>query len=445
MSSIHPQHVEGRFRHLKNATSVVLQCLLFITPWLLWNGRPLVLIDLQGRRLHLLGATFWPQETHLLLLLVLAAGLTLFLVSATLGRIWCGFACPQTLLSHAFILVERLIEGDAAKRRRLASRPWSERWPKRLATRTIWFVMSVYLGITFAGYFAPIREVVRDLAEGHPNSFSGALIVFFTAVSMAFFGVIRGRFCTSICPYARFQSALTTAQTRMVNYDVERGEPRGKVNDPKAADCVDCKACVRVCPMGIDIRDGFQFACINCASCIDACDDMMESVGRPKGLVRFTSMEELQARERKTLRSWLQGLGLRPVIYTVLLTIVGGLLVGLTAARAPFDFEVVRDSTGTAVTRTFDGRTTNRYLIRVVNRGAAPQTVTVSLDEGPDGAELILTENPYELAPESVTSLNALVICPSRDGARVVPVTLKLTSPDATATRTTTFAFGGHR
>lgn len=444
MPSLHPQHVEGRFRRLKNISSVVLQSLLFVTPWLLWNGRPLVLIDLQGRRLHLLGATFWPQETHLLMLLALAAGLTLFLVSATLGRIWCGFACPQTLFSHTFIMIERLIEGDAAKRRRLESQPWNQRLPKRLATRTVWLVMSVYLGITFAGYFAPIREVVVELFQGQLSSFSAALILFFTVVSMAFFGVIRGRFCTSICPYARFQSALTTAQTRMVSYDVERGEPRGKLTDPNAADCVDCKACVRVCPMGIDIRQGFQFDCINCASCIDACDDMMESVGRPKGLVRFTSMEELQTRNPKTLKQWLRGLGGRPVLYLGLLLAVAGLLVGLATGRAPFDFEVVRDSAGTAVNRTFDGRTTNRYMLRVINRSTTPQLVTVILAEGPDGAELVLTENPYELPAESITTLNALLICPSRESARVVPVTFEVSSTAATATRTTTFAFGGH-
>jgi cytochrome c oxidase accessory protein FixG len=418
---------------------------LFVTPWLLWNGRPAVLIDLQGRRLHLLGATFWPQETHLLLLLLLSAGLTLFLVSATLGRLWCGFACPQTLLSHAFILVERLIQGDAAKRRRLNSAPWSEKLPKKLATWTIWLVMSVYLGITFAGYFAPIRDVVRGLSEGHPASFTSGLIVFFTAVAMMFFGHIRGRFCVTICPYARFQSALTTAQTRMVNYDAQRGEPRGKLTNPDAADCTDCKACVRVCPMGIDIRKGFQFACINCASCIDACDDMMESVGRPKGLISFTSLEELQAREQRTILGWLRGLGPRPLLYTGLLAVVGSLLVFFTLTRSPFDFKVIRDSAGTAVTQTFDGRTSNRYILRLVNKVGQPQKVTVSLLQAPDGAELVLTENPCTLPPESVTTLNALVICPTRQGAPVVPMIIEVTSPDGSAKRTSTFAYGGHR
>lgn len=450
MSKIHPQHIDGRFRRLKNITSLVLQVLLFLTPWLSWQGRPLVLLDLQGRRLHLLGATFWPQETHLLLLLLLAGALTMFFVSSTMGRLWCGFACPQTIFSHSFILVERLIEGDAHKRRRLDTKPWSEKGPKKFAKFTIWLVMSVYLGITFAGYFAPIRQVVAEMMHGQLSSFSGGLILFFTAVSLLFFGRIRGRFCTTICPYARFQSALTTDQTRMVNYDLGRGEPRGKVKDPEAADCVDCKACVRACPMGIDIRQGFQFECINCASCIDACDDMMDSVGRPRGLIRFTSLEEIQKpnpeKTDKSLRRWVHDLGPRPWLYLSLLMAVGGLLVYFTQTRAPFDAQVVRDSTGTAVTQSFDGRTTNRYLIRVVNRGHQEQSVQVALQGAPDGAELVLPENPALLPPESVTTLQALVLCPARErGTPVVPLTFTLTGPNATVQRTTTFAYGGHR
>lgn len=445
MSSLHPQHVEGRFRHRKNAVSLALQMVLFVTPWLLWHGRPLLLIDLQGRRLHLLGATFWPQETHLLLLLVLGAALGLFLVSATLGRLWCGFACPQTVLSHAFILVERLVIGDAARRRRLESRPWSEKLSRKLVIWTIWLLMSVYLGITFAGYFAPIRQVIGALFQGRSDAFSLGLIAFFTVVAMAFFGYIRGRFCTTICPYARFQSALTTAQTRMVNYDVERGEPRGKLNQSGAADCVDCKACVRVCPMGIDIREGFQFACINCASCIDACDDMMEKVGRPAGLVRFTSMEELQAREQRTLRSWVAGLGVRPWLYAGALLLVGGLLTGLTLSRSPFEFEVVRESAGEAATRTYDGRTANRYTLRLVNRTARPVQVSTALKLAPEGAELLMTENPRLLPPESVTSLDALLISPTSPGVPVVPVVFLVEGADHQETRRTTFSYTGHR
>lgn len=443
MADIYPQHVDGRFRKTKNGVSVVLQTLLFVTPWLTWQGRPLMMIDLQGRKLHLFGQTFWPQETHLLLLLVLIAGLTLFFVSSTMGRIWCGFACPQTIFSHAFVLVERIVEGGAAKRRRLNQQPWKKKLPTKLVTWTIWGVMSVYLGITFAGYFAPIREVLLELLHGRATPFTAALIGFFTLVSMSMFGVIRGRFCTTICPYARFQSALTTAQTRMVAYDAERGEPRGKVKDPNAADCTDCKACVRVCPMGIDIREGFQFACINCASCIDACDDMMASVGRAPGLVSFTSMEELQAREKLTVRRWLARLGPRPVIYAAMLLAAITLLGTLAASRAPFDFQVVRDSSGTTVTQTEDGRVVNRYRLRLVSRSSEPQSVNISLSQAPEGAELVTTENPCLLEPEAVTTLQLLVICSPRKGAPVAPIEFEVKSRDVTALRPSNFSFAG--
>lgn len=444
MADIYPQHVDGRFRKTKNVVSVVLQTLLFLTPWLTWQGRPLMMIDLQGRKLHLFGQTFWPQETHLLLLLVLMAGLTLFFVSSTMGRIWCGFACPQTLFSHTFILVERVVEGSAAKRRRLNQQPWRKKLPLKLVTWTIWGVMSVYLGITFAGYFAPIREVLVELSHGQATPFTATLIGFFTVVSVSLFGIIRGRFCTTICPYARFQSALTTAQTRMVAYDTERGEPRGKVKDPNAADCTDCKACVRVCPMGIDIREGFQFACINCASCIDACDDMMASVGRAPGLVSFTSMDELQAREKLTIRRWFSRLGPRPVIYAAMLLATVMLLGVMTASRSPFDFEVVRDSSGTTVTQTEDGRIVNRYRLRLVSRSSESQTVSIVLSKAPEGAELVATENPCRLDPESVNTLQILVICPPRKGAPVAPLVFEVKSAKTTQSRPSNFSFAGH-
>ncbi len=408
---IYPAHIEGRFRTRKNLISVVLQFILFATPWLSWNGRPVVMVDLAGRKLHLMGATFWPQETHFMLLGLLAAGLTLFLVSSVLGRVWCGFACPHTLLTHSFIMVERLIEGPAYQRKRRDAKGWREKGPRKLLTWSVWLVMSLYLGLTFSGYFQPIREVVVELAQGRATPFAVQLILFFTAVSLSFFGVIRSHFCTTICPYARFQSALTNQDTIMVNYDHKRGEPRGRVKDPKAADCVDCSACVRVCPMGIDIRDGFQFACINCAACIDACDEVMDRVDRPAGLIRFASLAEVE--ESRGTPSWRERLGaygVRPLIYLTLLFGLGALTTVLVWQRPPFDFQVVREVSQGGMGQAFDGRSINRYDLRIVNRTAEARTVGISAEAEGVTIEVVTAHNPVLLEPESVHTVPVMVV-----------------------------------
>lgn len=444
MSKIYPKHIEGRFRKAKNAISVSLQALLFITPWITLRGRPIVNIDLAGSRLHLLGHTYWPQETHFLLILTLASGVLLFLTSAVLGRIWCGFACPHTLFSHAFIWVERFFEGDRYKRIRLDLKPWPEKLPTKLKKWSVWLVMSVYLGLTFAGYFAPIREVVTDLINGELTPFFWGLILFFTVISMLMFGVIRSRFCTTICPYARFQSAMTTENTRMVNYDHLRGEPRGKKKDPNAADCVDCNSCVTVCPMGIDIRDGFQFACINCASCIDACDKTMDSVGRDRGLIRFASLAEIdeEANKQVSMQEWLRSLGLRPLIYLVILGILSSLFVYLTATRPPFAFQAHRDGSNQGVSQSFDGRLTNRYSLRITNRDRESLTIDIAVLGGPDDLELVTATNPITIGPEEIKTVDIMLLANPDKTAKSVPIEFILTSGKTRLVHRSTFISG---
>lgn len=403
LSKAYPKHVTGRFRSTKNVVSVILQLLLFVTPWINWGGRQMILMDVPGRKLHLFGWTFWPQETHFLFLILVMAGLTLFCVTSLLGRMWCGYACPQTVLSHAFILVERIIEGDRHKRQRLDKNEWNgDKISKKIAKWSIWLGMSIYLGLTFAGYYTPMRALALDFVSGHAQSGTILVIGFFTAFSMLFFGFFRGRFCATMCPYARFQGAMFDRDTVMVNYDQVRGEPRGKAKDPNAGSCVDCSACVQVCPQGIDIRNGVQFECINCAACVDACDAVMEKLDRPKGLVRYASEAELEGEKTHWLRA-------RPILYVTAILAVFAVFVSLLSTRIPLEMDAVRDAKDGVFTQTADHRVSNRYDVRLINKEAPKMQVVLSL-EGLEGAELVAPVNPVTIDAETSKTMQVFVL-----------------------------------
>lgn len=413
MGKVHPRHMPGRFRGFRNVLSVILQLLLFVTPWINWNGRQMLLLDVPGRKLHLLGWTFWPQETYFLLLLLIAAALTLFFVTSLLGRMWCGYACPQTLLSQAFIMVERFFEGDREQRLRLAKAPWDvQKTARTLGKYFVWLGMSVFLGLTFAGYFYPIRQMFSDILTGRAPLSTFGVVAFFTVVSFADFGFLRGGFCRTMCPYARFQGSMFDQDSLIVGYDAARGEPRGKVKDPKAGDCVDCNLCVQVCPMGIDIRKGLQFECIACAACADACDSIMAKVGRPEGLVRYASENELEGKPTRIVRP-------RPVVYFLLLTVVLSLLVGLLTTRSPIEMDVVRQVRhGQVFETTSDGRVSNMYNLKLINKEGRDRSLAIEL-EGFDGAELVAPQNPLTLPPESSQDMKIFLI---HSGEGIPPV-----------------------
>ena len=408
LAKAHPRHQTGQWRSLKNVTSFVLQLLLFVTPWINWGGRQMILLDLPGRKLHLFGWTFWPQETHFMLLMLLMAGLTLFFVTAVLGRIWCGYACPQTIFSHSFVLVERLIEGDRHKRLRLEKAAWdSPKISKRLAKWSIWLGMSAYLGLTFAGYYTPIRALAKDLTTGDAHSSTLLIIGFFTAVSMFFFGFLRGRFCSTMCPYARLQGSMFDRDTVMVNYDYLRGEPRGKAKDKEAGSCVDCSLCVQVCPQNIDIRNGVQFECINCAACVDACDSIMTKVDRPLGLIRYASESEIEGDKTNWWRS-------RPIFYAVAMLGVMVVFAGLLQSRIPLELDAVRDAKNGAFSRTSDGKVSNQYNVRLINKESPASTIELSLD-GFDKAELVVPVNPVDMDAESSQVTKVFVLVDAKD------------------------------
>lgn len=412
LDKAYPKHQTGRFRNVKNLASVLLQVILFVTPWINWGGRQVVLLDVPGRKLHLFGWTFWPQETHFMFLLLVMAGLTLFCVTSLLGRVWCGYACPQTVFSHSFVMIERWIEGDRFRRLKLDRSDWTvDKVSRKLAKWSIWLGMSIYLGITFAGYYTPIRPLFLDFISGRAQTSTLMIIGFFTGVSMLFFGFLRGRFCATMCPYARFQGAMFDRDTVMVNYDEGRGEPRGKANDPEAGGCVDCGLCASVCPQGIDIRNGVQFECINCASCIDACDSVMDKLGRPRGLVRYVSENELEGSRTHWLRT-------RPAMYATAIVSVASIFAILLFGRTPLEMDAVRSSAGGVFARTADNRISNQYDVRLINKESPAKQVRLSL-EGFEGAELVVPVNPMTLEAESTELIQVFVLV---DGERVGPV-----------------------
>lgn len=381
MSRIQARHVDGRFHRLRVAASTVLQGLLFVVPWVQYHGRPLVMLDLPGRKLYLGPLIMFPQETFFLLLLAVLAGLTLFFSTALAGRMWCGYACPQTLFSQSFMMVERWVEGDRARRMRRKGFH-----PRRLVTLFLWTLMGIWLGITVSGYFHPIRDPYWPL------------VALFTFVSLLDFGYLREMVCHNWCPYARFQGAMFDSDSLIIAYDEQRGEPRGKLGKTSGS-CVDCALCVQVCPMGIDIRNGLQMECIACAACIDVCDQVMDKTKQPRGLVRYSSLSG----RRRLLRP-------RILVYALLYLAVLGLFGWMAVNRQLLAMDVVRSSA--LFTATPDGRVANNYNVHLINRQDRPVQVTLSLD-GLSGAELVVPlGNPVEVPAATVLSRQVLVVGP---------------------------------
>ena len=404
---IYPRNSPGRFRRLRNVLSILLQALLFLLPWLQWHSRQAVLADLPGRKLYLFGLVLHPQDNYFLLLITIIAVLLLSGVSTLAGRIWCGFACPQTLFTQAFIAVERFFEGDRAARLRLDKAPWDG---KKLRAKGMkwatWTVMGTWLGITFAGYFLPIRDLMNQLTSAQVDSSTALVVLFFTGFSLFDFGYFREQFCQHVCPYARLQGTMLDSDSIIVGYDSKRGEPRGKLKQEERGSCVDCSMCVQVCPAGIDIREGLQSECIGCTACIDACDDIMDKVKQPRGLIRFTSLNELEGRPTQIVRP-------RMVIYSVALAFLSSLLIFLIVTRSPIglDCERVVKPGGEMASITPDGRVCNIIKAHVVNRLAEPVELKIQLADLPE-AEVLGTKG-LALAPGQVEETQLLVVVPS--------------------------------
>lgn len=369
---IHPADVKGSFTGWRRIVGYALILLFIALPWISINGYPSLFLDVAGRRFHLFGLTLAFQDTWMLFFLVSGLAFSLFYITALWGRVWCGWACPQTVyLEHVYRRIERWIDGDATARRKLDKAPWTPlKVARRVLKHTLFVICSFAITHIFLAYFVSIPGLWDMMTDAPARHWSSFLFVFFaTAVLYVNFAWFREQLCIVICPYGRFQSALIDNHSLNVAYDYQRGDPPGKPSDPQAGDCIDCHRCVQVCPTGIDIRQGLQLECIGCAACIDACDQIMEKVDRPKGLIRYASDEELEGRKTRFVRA-------RTILYTLLLFIGAGIATTAFSRLEPASASVIRMK-GAPYYIT-DDSVRNQFQIRLLNKSEEPMTFRVS-------------------------------------------------------------------
>jgi cytochrome c oxidase accessory protein FixG len=393
---VYPRTVSGLFARWRWACVILTQLVFYGLPWLQWGERQAVLFDVAARRFYLFGLVLYPQDFIYLTGLLVASALALFLFTAVAGRLWCGFACPQTVYTELFLWIERHVEGERHERMKLDAAPASlEKFVKKSSKHLLWGTLAMWTGFSFVGYFTPIQELGLEFLQTRMGSWEVFWVFFYALATYGNAGFLREQVCKYMCPYARFQSAMFDADTMIVSYDTARGEPRGSRSrkaDPAMlalGSCVDCNLCVQVCPTGIDIRKGLQYECISCAACVDVCDGVMDKMNYARGLIRFTTQNAMAAGlpRARILRRVLRP---RVLAYTALL---GALAFGLAyslAVRAPLKVDVVRDRASLARI-VAGGRLENVYRLQVMNATEQPQRYRIAV-EGLPGLSLASEE-----------------------------------------------------
>ena len=414
---IYAREAKGRFQTLRKIAAWILLGGFYLVAWLPWDDRQAILFDLPARQFHILGLTFWPQDFFFLAWLLVIAALALFFFTALAGRVWCGYACPQTVWTEVFVAMERWVEGGRRDQIRLSKMSWKkpERIRKVLAKQALWIAFALWTGFTFVGYFTPIRELGYNIlitlssSEYLLGPWETFWVLFYALATYGNAGFLREQVCLYMCPYARFQSVMFDSNSLIISYDEERGEPRMKGKErkqvgDKAGDCVDCNMCVQVCPTGIDIRDGLQYECITCAACIDICDDVMERHDKPKGLIRYTTENALNHKPSKIWRP-------RTVIYGILLfclTLGLALSIGL---RSSLDVEVLRDRN--AFFRVVDEQhIANVYTLKILNKTESAQRYQIAVS-GLEGASVEWVHGQQVAAGEMGT-LPIRIVAPTK-------------------------------
>ena len=405
---IRPKPSHGKWYSRRRVVAYVLMAIFFITPFLRVGGKPLFLMDLPRRHFTLFGYTFLPTDTLAFMFFLGTVIISIFLLTALFGRVWCGWACPQTVfLEFLFRPIEQLFEGGYAGSRRMDKEgQWFS--ARRVAKYLTYAALALFVSHTFLAFFVGTDNLYRwvlNPPSQHPTAFF--FVVLATGLLWFNFTWFREQTCLIVCPYGRWQSALVDRQSLMVVYDHRRGEPRElgvKNRDPGSGDCIDCKACFQTCPMGIDIRNGWQMECVHCTQCIDSCDAVMQRIGKPTGLVRYASLDEVSGKPRHLLR-------VRTIFYpTVLAALVTGLIVTL-ALKAPADITILRGLAG-PFTEQPDGRIANQIRVKVSNRTAADQEYRIQVEGLPDGATVIAPENPLAVAAGETRTTSLFVTVP---------------------------------
>jgi len=389
---IYPRSVQGIFAKWRWVMVFLTQLVFYGLPWIEWGQRQAVLFDLGARRFYIFGFVLYPQDFIYLTAILVISAFSLFLFTAIAGRLWCGYACPQTVYSEIFLWVERKVEGDRSARMRLDAANMSlEKFVKKCYKHIVWLGIAMWTGFTFVGYFTPIKLLGMEFFLGNMGSWEIFWVFFYAFATYGNAGFMREQVCKYMCPYARFQSAMFDKDTLIVTYDAERGEPRGarsKKADPAALGlgaCVDCSLCVQVCPTGIDIRKGLQYECIGCGACADVCDTVMDKVGYPRGLVKYSTEHAMQNKwtKEQTLRHVFRP---RVILYIgILLLVIVALLTSL-GLRKPFKVDVVRDRASLARI-VAGGKIENVYRLQIMNAAEKPMNYHLSV-EGLRGLEL---------------------------------------------------------
>lgn len=436
-AKIYARSARGRYARLRVIAMLGLLSFYYLLPWLQWGGQPLVLFDLPARRFHLFGLTLFPQDLFLLAALLVSAALTLFFFTTLGGRLWCGYACPQTVWTEAFMWMERVTEGDRHQRQKLDQAKWSaNKIARKAAKHALWLVFALFTGLTFVSYFIPARELFGAAATLSLAGWPLFWALFYGFATWGNAGYMREQVCKYMCPYARFQSAMFDKDTLIIAYDQQRGEPRkgsvklaaltqtggtGSLRAVPQGDCINCSLCVQVCPVGIDIRKGLQSECIACAACVDACNEVMAHVGKPLGLVRYTTEHRDEGGRLRLLRPRAIGYGL------VWLAVLAGFAT-LVLTRSTLGLDVLRDRRQ-LYREMADGSIANIYTLKIANKTDRAHEFSISATDAAGNA-VALSGGTAQIAASSTDSVVVAAIMPPEKAHGVQTVVFEVRADD---------------